>query len=133
MFILDGGETSAKNRLPFLHTGILDLLSRHFNGISVVLEHRYYGKSVVTDDLSTDSLRFLTTEQSLADSAYFIRHVRLPGLGSIDWQNTPVIYYGGSYAGGKAAFMRKLYPDLVYGAIASSESVPLNIFLRDIS
>ena len=51
--------------------------------------------------------------------------------------NTPWIYYGvsphaisvycvylvrtqGSYAGARAAHMRVLYPDLVYGAIASS-------------
>ena len=34
--------------------------------------------------------------------------------------NTPWIYYGGSYAGARAAHMRILYPDLVYGAIASS-------------
>ncbi|KXN80843.1 putative serine protease EDA2 [Leucoagaricus sp. SymC.cos] len=33
---------------------------------------------------------------------------------------TPWIYYGGSYAGARAAHMKILYPDLVYGAIASS-------------
>jgi hypothetical protein len=34
--------------------------------------------------------------------------------------NTPWIYYGGSYAGARAAHMRTQYPDLVWGAIASS-------------
>jgi len=34
--------------------------------------------------------------------------------------NTPWIYYGGSYAGARAAHMRVQYPDLVWGAIASS-------------
>lgn len=33
---------------------------------------------------------------------------------------TPWIYYGGSYAGARAAHMKILYPDLVFGAIASS-------------
>jgi len=33
---------------------------------------------------------------------------------------TPWIYYGGSYAGARAAHMKVLYPDLVWGAIASS-------------
>jgi hypothetical protein len=37
------------------------------------LEHRYYGKSHATSNLSTDSLRFLSTEQSLADHAYFAK------------------------------------------------------------
>lgn len=32
----------------------------------------------------------------------------------------PHIYYGGSYAGARAAHMRVLYPDIVFGAIASS-------------
>ncbi|KAG6816405.1 hypothetical protein H0H87_006209 [Tephrocybe sp. NHM501043] len=34
--------------------------------------------------------------------------------------NTPWIYYGGSYAGARAAHMKVLYPELTYGAIASS-------------
>lgn len=34
--------------------------------------------------------------------------------------NTPWIYYGGSYAGARAAHMRVQYPNLVWGAIASS-------------
>ena len=34
--------------------------------------------------------------------------------------NTPWIYYGGSYAGARAAHMRVKYPELVWGAIASS-------------
>lgn len=32
----------------------------------------------------------------------------------------PWVYYGGSYAGARAAHMRVLYPDIVFGAIASS-------------
>ena len=32
----------------------------------------------------------------------------------------PWIYYGGSYAGARAAHMRVLYPEIVFGAIASS-------------
>ena len=34
--------------------------------------------------------------------------------------NVPWVYYGGSYAGARAAHMRVLYPDIVFGAIASS-------------
>jgi hypothetical protein len=45
MFVLDGGETSGKNRLPFLDTGIMDILPKATGGIGVILEHRYYGKS----------------------------------------------------------------------------------------
>ncbi len=34
--------------------------------------------------------------------------------------NTAYIAYGGSYAGAFVAFLRKTYPDTIYGAISSS-------------
>jgi len=43
IFILDGGETSGEDRLPFLDTGIMDILPKATGGIGIVLEHRYYG------------------------------------------------------------------------------------------
>lgn len=60
--------------------------------------------------------------QSLQDSAYFATHVVLPGLEDhkLHPHEVPWIYYGGSYAGAKAAFARKLFPHVFWGAIASS-------------
>jgi hypothetical protein len=43
VFVLDGGETGGEDRLPFLNTGIMEILAKATGGISVVLEHRYYG------------------------------------------------------------------------------------------
>ena len=43
VIVLDGGETSGEDRLPFLDTGIVEILARATGGIGVVLEHRYYG------------------------------------------------------------------------------------------
>lgn len=57
VFVLDGGETSGENRLPFLRTGILEILPKATNGLGVVLEHRYYGQSIPVANFSTDSLR----------------------------------------------------------------------------
>ena len=45
VIVIDGGETSGEDRLPFLDTGIADILARATGGIGVVLEHRYYGAS----------------------------------------------------------------------------------------
>jgi hypothetical protein len=42
VIVLDGGETSGEDRLPFLHTGIVDILAKATGGVGVVLEHRYY-------------------------------------------------------------------------------------------
>jgi hypothetical protein len=43
VIIIDGGETNGEDRLPFLDTGIADILARATRGVGVVLEHRYYG------------------------------------------------------------------------------------------
>lgn len=43
IIIIDGGETNGEDRLPFLDTGIADILARATGGVGVVLEHRYYG------------------------------------------------------------------------------------------
>lgn len=86
------------------------------------MEHRYYGTSFPTDDLSTENLRFLTTEQALADTAYFAKNVKFPGLDNctLNAPDTAWIAYGGSYAGAFVAFLRTQYPDVFYGAISSS-------------
>lgn len=60
--------------------------------------------------------------QSLQDSNYFAQTIELPGLEGVELHpgKAPWFYYGGSYAGAKAAFARKLFPDIWWGAIASS-------------
>ncbi|TFL01721.1 peptidase S28 [Pterulicium gracile] len=121
VFVLDGGETSGAGRIPFLDKGIVDLLPSVTGGVGIVLEHRYYGESIAVQNLSTDALRWLTNEQAAADSANFMRTVKLAGIHEdLTAPNTPWIYYGGSYAGARAAHMRVLYPEITFGAIASS-------------
>ncbi|UKZ82957.1 hypothetical protein TrVFT333_010757 [Trichoderma virens FT-333] len=106
VIVLHSGEFDSVERLPYLQHGI----------------HRYYGNSFPVPDLTTENLRFLTTEQALADTAYFAKHIEFPGLEHLDLTapGTPWIIYGGSYAGAFAAFTRKLYPDVYWGGISSS-------------
>ncbi len=122
VIVLAGGETSGEGRIPFLETGILYQLAKATGGVGVILEHRYYGESWPVADTSTENMRFLTTDQALADTAYFARHVVFPGLEHLDLtaDGTAWIAYGGSYAGAFVAFLRKLYPDVYWGAISSS-------------
>ncbi|PWN50319.1 hypothetical protein IE53DRAFT_296762, partial [Violaceomyces palustris] len=128
VFVLDSGETSAVNRIPYLDHGILDILAEATGGIGVVLEHRYYGTSVPDRSKlgpgsvwGVDQLRWLNNRQALQDSAEFVKNVRFEGVEEADARR--IIYYGGSYPGARAAHMRVLYPDLIYGAIASSAVV----------
>ncbi|KAK3362495.1 peptidase S28 [Lasiosphaeria hispida] len=122
VIVLQGGETSGIDRLPFLQKGILAILAEATGGLGVVLEHRYYGRSFPPTDLSTESLRFLSTDQALADMAYFAKNIVFDGLEHLNLTapNVPYIAYGGSYAGALAAFVRKVYPDIYWGAISSS-------------
>jgi hypothetical protein len=122
VIVLQSGETSGVGRLTFLQKGLLHQLAVATGGIGVVLEHRYYGASMPTPDLSTENLRFLTTDQALADEAYFAKNVVFEGLEkyNLTAPNTAYIGYGGSYAGAFNAFLRKLYPDVFWGTISSS-------------
>lgn len=122
VIVLCGGETDGSDRLPFLQKGIVYQLAKATNGVGVILEHRYYGSSIPTEDFSTENLRFLTTDQALADTAFFANNVKFAGLEDVDLSpaKAPWIAYGGSYAGAFVALLRKLYPDEYWGAISSS-------------
>nr|POF12948.1 putative extracellular serine carboxypeptidase [Quercus suber] len=123
VIVLQSGETGADGRLVFLQKGLLHELAEATNGIGVVLEHRYYGTSFPTEDLSTENLRFLTTQQALADEAYFAQNIKFPGLekyGDLTSKTTAYIGYGGSYAGAFNALLRVQYPDVFFGTISSS-------------
>ncbi|KAI3395358.1 hypothetical protein diail_1414 [Diaporthe ilicicola] len=116
------GEAPGDNRFPLLEKGIVYQLASAHGGIGVILEHRYYGTSFPFEKISIDDARFLTTEQSLADAAYFARNVVFPGLENqnLTSSGAPWIVYGVSYSGGQSAFLRKLYPDVFWGGVSSS-------------
>lgn len=124
MIILQSGETNAiqGDRLFYMQNGILADLAEATGGISVVFEHRYYGYSMPFPRLSTKELRFLTTEQALADEAYFAQNIKFPGMEEQDLtsKTTAWISYGGSYSGAFSAFLRVKYPDIFWGSISSS-------------
>ncbi|KAL6717533.1 hypothetical protein ACLMJK_005448 [Lecanora helva] len=121
VYLYIGGETSGPSRFSNLQTGIIQILMSATNGLGVILENRYYGESYPYNTSSTDQLAYLTTEQTIADNAYFATHATFPGIpGNISAPNTPWILYGGSLAGAQTAFSIKQYGDLLYGGIASS-------------
>ena len=89
----------------------------------VALEHRYYGESNPCTDYSTDSLKYLSSAQALADAAYFLENFINVTHKDDDIQT--VIVIGGSYTGSMSAWFRMMYPHLVIGSIASSAPVYL--------
>ncbi|KAH9112681.1 hypothetical protein LEN26_011447 [Aphanomyces euteiches] len=65
----------------------------------VALEHRYYGSSQPVPDWSKANLKYLSSEQALADITtfqdYFIKHKQLS-------TSSPWVAFGGSYSGSLA-------------------------------
>lgn len=122
IIMIGSGELTSVLRIPYVETGIGKILAEATGGLTVLLEHRYYGTSYPVPDLSPKNMRFLSTEQAMADTAYFVRNIQYPGLEdkNLTSYTTPYIMYGGSYAGAFAALMRKVYPDDIAGAISGS-------------
>ncbi|KAF2029869.1 hypothetical protein EK21DRAFT_66939 [Setomelanomma holmii] len=121
VFLYIGGETSGESRFSNLQTGIIQILMQKFNGLGVILENRYYGESYPYNTSTTDELRFLTTEQTIADNSYFRQHATFPGVNaSLSDPDVPWIMYGGSLAGAHTAFTIKTYNSIFAGGIGSS-------------
>ncbi|XP_012256835.2 putative serine protease K12H4.7 [Athalia rosae] len=115
VFLMIGGEGAASPK--WMVEGQWIDYARRYGALCFQLEHRFYGKSHPTADLSIKNLVYLTSEQALADLAYFIEGMNL--LHQIP-AGTKWITFGGSYPGSLAAWSRYKYPHLVHGAMSAS-------------
>jgi len=119
VFIVLGGEGALNNRFVDGRLFVNHLAQQH-HAMVIALEHRYYGKSYPTADMSTSNLRFLTSEQALEDAARFISSEEMT---SIVGTQCKWIAFGGSYPGNLAAWIRLKYPHLIYASVGSSAPV----------
>ncbi|XP_064615580.1 thymus-specific serine protease-like [Liolophura sinensis] len=118
IFLMLGGEREANP--AWLQNGQWVRQALQHKAMLIYLEHRYYGQSRPTSDISVSNLQYLTVEQALEDVANFQRYIST----SLSLANdTTWIVFGGSYAGTLAAWFRLKYPDLVNAAVASSAPV----------
>ncbi|XP_066455073.1 putative serine protease K12H4.7 [Eleutherodactylus coqui] len=117
VFLMIGGEGAANP--AWMTQGTWITYAEKMGALCLLLEHRFYGKSHPTEDMSVENLRYLSSQQALADLAHFqtVMTEKL-GLGDRKW-----IVFGGSYPGCLAAWYRKKYPHLVHAAVASSAPV----------
>ncbi|EFA77060.1 hypothetical protein PPL_09813 [Heterostelium album PN500] len=94
--------------------------AQEFGALIVTLEHRYFGASFTTEDLSTDNLQYLSSQQALADNAAFRQFIAetLNVPASSQW-----VSFGGSYSGALTSWFRIKYPALVDYTVASSAPV----------
>ncbi|KAI8332202.1 peptidase S28 [Chlamydoabsidia padenii] len=123
VILVNGGEGNAYPADGILSRSAFSLMAKEMNGIAILIEHRYYGESHLP--LGKDpQFQFLTTNQSLADMARFMQQKNIKGIkGDVSAPKTKWIVRGGSYSGNLAAWMRYVYPDLVFAAVSSSAPV----------
>ncbi|VDO45344.1 unnamed protein product [Haemonchus placei] len=124
VFLMLGGESEED---PYwVQDGDLEWLQLAAqNGAFVfLLEHRYYGQSRPTPDMSTANLVYLSSAQALEDMAVFINGMKakFPQLAGAHW-----VTFGGSYSGALAAWARVKYPGLVSMAVGSSGPVQAEV------
>ncbi|OCT80961.1 putative serine protease K12H4.7 isoform X1 [Xenopus laevis] len=121
VFLMIGGEGPANP--AWMNSGAWLSYAEKLGALCLMLEHRFYGKSHPTPDMSTDSLRYLSSQQALADIAHFqtVMKEKL-GLADSKW-----VAFGGSYPGSLAAWYRMKYPHLAHMAVASSAPVKAQV------
>mmetsp|Transcript_39810 Transcript_39810/g.66777 ORF Transcript_39810/g.66777 Transcript_39810/m.66777 type:complete len:534 (-) Transcript_39810:120-1721(-) len=124
VFLCVGGEGPALKPAVVVtgevHCGLMMTMAAERNALVFAVEHRYYGESNPTADLSTSNLQWLSSRQALEDLSLFIDGMNAKH--NLSEQN-PWVSWGGSYPGMLAAWVRYKYPHLVYAAISSSAPV----------
>lgn len=115
VFVFIGGEGQESCSRLTSKMYLFDLAQQH-RAMLVNVEHRFYGESYPTADMSTDNLQYLSSQQALADLARVINHVKT----TMDTTTSPVVTVGGSYPGNMAAWFKLKYPQITVGSIASS-------------
>jgi len=89
-----------------------------YGALMLALEHRFYGASQPFANLSTENLRYLSSQQALADAATFLAAMKNQFA-----TNAPVVSFGCSYPGNLAAWFRLKFPTSTLASVASSAPV----------
>ncbi|KAA1473365.1 hypothetical protein DENSPDRAFT_839826 [Dentipellis sp. KUC8613] len=124
--LFNPGESNAEVYTGYLtNMTITGLIAQQEHGVTIVLEHRFFGYSNPYPDLSVASLKYLTIQQSIDDMVNFAKHVRLdmPGGDQMSPDKAPWVLVGGSYSGALTSFAKVNKPDIFWAGYASSAVV----------
>jgi len=141
IFVCVGGEGPALTPNVVVdgdvHCSVMIDLARKHSALVVALEHRFYGASQPTGDLSVASLKYLSSAQALEDLAGFVAFVAAehkltptPRSDDSSAEYSKVVTFGGSYPGMLTAWSRVKYPHLIHAAVASSAPVRAEVDMR---
>merc|ERR1719370_750557 len=112
-FIMIGGEAEANPK--WMTYGLWYKWAEENGAAMFELEHRYYGQSQPTEDMSTENMRYLSSRQGLEDLGHFMTAMNNKYNLTGSW-----ITFGGSYPGSLSAWMSLRFPHLVAGSVSSS-------------
>ncbi|XP_006861989.1 PREDICTED: putative serine protease K12H4.7-like [Chrysochloris asiatica] len=118
VFLMTGGPVAANiDWISQKYTWMV--YAERLGALCFFLEHRFYGQSQPTGDLSTSSLQYLSSRQALADIAYFRTKIaKEMGLSKNKW-----VTFGGFYGGSLAVWSRIKHPKLFAAAVGSSAPI----------
>ncbi|XP_032241066.2 putative serine protease K12H4.7 isoform X2 [Nematostella vectensis] len=125
VFLMVGGEGAISP--VWVLIGNMMKYAEGFGAMAFILEHRFYGQSHPRSDMSDANLKYLNSEQALADLAAFRQAMSVKfNLTDSKW-----ISFGGSYPGSLSAWLRLKYPHLIHGAVASSAPVLAQLYFPE--
>jgi serine protease 16 len=129
VFLCVGGEGPPLTELVAItgeyHCGWMIILAQRHKALILALEHRFYGSSQPTSDLSTENLaRFLSSDQALDDLVQFREHIvkEFNLSPSNKW-----VTFGCSYPGMLAAWSQSKFPHLIHAAVSSSAPIQAKV------
>lgn len=117
LFLYLCGEWTCSNQPE---SSYVSHLAKEYGAMLVVHEHRYYGMSQPFADWSTPNLKWLNTDQALADVAYFATTLSEQFAQEYGVPKKRWLVIGGSYPGALVSWFRNKYPHIAFGAWSSS-------------
>ncbi|KAI1147343.1 serine carboxypeptidase S28 [Nemania diffusa] len=126
IFLFNPGESNAEGLVGYLeNTTLPGYYAQQFKGAVIILEHRYWGKSIPFDTLTAETLQYLNLPNSINDLSYFAKNVDCQFCegGTCNSNENPWVLMGGSYSGALTAWTSQLDPGTFTAYHASSAVV----------
>lgn len=125
--IFTPGEEDAEPYIGYCtNVTINGQVAEKIGAATIVIEHRYWGKSSPYTELTTANMQYLTLENNIADLVNFAKTVQLPFASSAhpsNAQNVPWVLIGGSYSGALTAWVESVSPGTFWAYLATSAPV----------
>ncbi|XP_065174050.1 putative serine protease K12H4.7 [Atheta coriaria] len=91
-------------------------MARENGGAMFYLEHRFYGESIPTSDLSTRNLATHSSRQAIEDIRQFYNWLRTSEF----YSKSKLVLMGCSYSASLSMFTKQIYPNMVTAVYATS-------------